>query len=195
MPEVEAAEKIESIYAKFNRIIHKDLCKITRSNGHYHLVKENDDLELIGNGGFANVYRQKSTGLVIKKLKDDYLTDVGIPSRFKREYNITKSLQDTFGIIRVYSFDESNSSYTMEYAETTLDKYVKSFELSDNIKLNCIRQILYIMTEVHKRDIIHRDISANNIFIASGMIKVADFGLGKDLKVFTSHQTLHTNAV
>lgn len=27
------------------------------------------------------------------------------------------------------------------------------------------------------------------------MLKVADFGLGKDLQVFTSHQTLHTNAM
>lgn len=27
------------------------------------------------------------------------------------------------------------------------------------------------------------------------MIKIADFGLGKDLNVFTSHQTMHTNAV
>ena len=195
LSEIEAAEKIENIYSEFNRIIHRDLCKITRSGGRYHLVKENDDLELIGNGGFANVYRQKSTGLVLKKLKDDYLTDAGIRSRFKREYNITKSLQDSFGIIKVYSFDEGNSSYTMEYAETTLDKYVKSFDLSDEIKLNCIRQILHIMTEVHKRDIIHRDISANNIFIISGMIKIADFGLGKDLNVFTSHQTIHTNAV
>ena len=195
LSEVEAAEKIETIYAEFNRIIHRDLCKITRSNGRYHLVKENDDLEPIGNGGFANVYRQKSTGLVVKKLKDDYLTDTGIRSRFKREYNITKSLQDAFGIIQVYTFDEGSSSYTMEYAETTLDKYVKSFDLSDDIKLNCIRQILHIMTEVHKRDIIHRDISANNIFIISGLIKIADFGLGKDLNVFTSHQTMHTNAV
>lgn len=195
LSEVEAAEKIETIYAEFNRIIHRDLCIITRNNGRYHLVKENDDLEPIGNGGFANVYRQKSTGLVVKKLKDDYLTDTGIRSRFKREYNITKSLQDAFGIIRVYTFDEGSSSYTMEYAETTLDKYVRSFDLSDDIKLNCIRQILHIMTEVHKRDIIHRDISANNIFIISGMIKIADFGLGKDLNVFTSHQTMHTNAV
>lgn len=70
LSEVEAAEKIERIYAEFNRIIHRDLCKITRSNGHYHLVKENEDLEPIGNGGFANVYRQKSTGLVVKKLKE-----------------------------------------------------------------------------------------------------------------------------
>lgn len=195
LSEIEAAEKIESIYAEFNSIIRRDLCKITRSNGRYHLVRENDDLVPIGNGGFANVYRQKSTGLVVKKLKDDYLTDAGIRSRFKREYNITKSLQDAFGIIQVYSFDEGNSSYTMEYAETTLYKYVMDNDLSDDIRLNCIRQILYIMTEVHERDIIHRDISSNNIFIISGMIKIADFGLGKDLNVFTSHQTLHTNAV
>jgi len=195
LSEVEAVQKIEDIYAEFNRIIHRDLCKITRSNGRYHLIKENDDLQPIGNGGFANVYLQKSTGLVVKKLKDDYLTDTGIRSRFKREFNITKSLQDAFGIIRVYSFDEGSSCYTMEYAETTLDKYVKNNTLSEDIKLTCIRQILHIMTEVHKRDIIHRDISANNIFIISGMIKIADFGLGKDLNVFTSHQTIHTNAV
>ena len=192
---VEAAEKAEHIYNEFNRIIQRDLCKITHVNGQYHLVKENDDLEFIDDGGFANVYRQKSTGLVVKKLKDDYLTDSGIRSRFKREYDITKSLQNEAGIIKVFSFDEGDASYTMEYAETTLCKYVKNNELSDSIRLNCIRQILGIMTAVHKRNIIHRDISANNIFIISGAIKIADFGLGKDLNVFYSHQTLHTNAV
>ena len=51
------------------------------------------------------------------------------------------------------------------------------------------------MSVVHKRDIIHRDLSANNVFIISGQLKIADFGLGKDLNVFTSHQTLHTNSV
>ena len=195
LSEVDAAEKSEEIYNTFNRILHRDLCKLTRNNGKFHLVKENVDLEPIGNGGFANVYRQKSTGLVVKKLKDDYLTDKGIRSRFKREYNITKSLQDTFGIIEVYNFDEENCSYTMEYAETTLYDYVKNNDLSESIRLNCIRQILHIMTEIHKRNIIHRDISANNIFINSGMVKIADFGLGKDLNVFTSHQTIHTNGV
>ena len=67
--------------------------------------------------------------------------------------------------------------------------------LPEATKINCIRQILYVMKEVHERDIIHRDISANNIFIISGVVKIADFGLGKDLKVFTSHQTIHTNAI
>ena len=193
--EVAAAELSARIAAEINGIIKQDFCKITYAGGRYRLVRTSDDLVLIGSGGFANVYRQKSTGLVIKKLKDDFLTDVGVRSRFKREYNITKSLQGAFGIIQVFSFDEGNCSYTMEPAETTLERYVLANQLNDQTKLNCIRQILHIMTEVHKRDIIHRDISPNNVFIISGMLKIADFGLGKDLQVFTSHQTLHTNSV
>lgn len=192
---VEAVNKIQNNYRQLNELVQKDLYLITQKDGRFHLVKENGDLEFIGSGGFANVYKQKSTGHVMKVLKEDYLTDSGIRSRFKREFDITKSLQDSFGIIRVYSYDAGRCSYTMEYAETTLEKYVRDNVLSDEIKLNCIRQILYIMSEVHKKDIIHRDISPNNIFIVSGQLKIADFGLGKDLNVFTSHQTIHTNAV
>lgn len=192
---VEAAEKAKVIYYEINRIIKRDFYVLSFVNGNYHLLQENQDLRLIGSGGFAKVYYQKSTGLIIKKLKDDYLADIGIRSRFKREFNITKSLQDLFGIIQVYSFNEDECSYTMERAETTLEEYVKSNELSADQKKNCIQQILYIMAEIHKRNIIHRDISPNNIFILSGMLKLADFGLGKDLNVFASHQTFLTNAV
>ena len=192
---VEAADKVDEIYNNLKRIVHADLYLITFRGGHYHLVMESKDLVLIGSGGFANVYLQKSTGLVVKQLKEDFLMDAGIRSRFKREYNITKSLSDSYGIIQVYSFSDESCSYTMEKAESTLEKFVLENELTDASKLNCIRQVLYIMTEVHRRDIIHRDLSPNNIFILSGQLKIADFGLGKDLNVFTSHQTLYTNAV
>ena len=195
LSQVEAAEKIPSIFEEFNRIVQKDLYLLTYSNGKYHLCAENQDLIFVGGGGFANVYKQKSTGYILKKLKDDFLSDRGIRSRFKREYNLTKSLQDAHGIIKVYNFDEASCSYTMEEAEQTLEDYITKLDLSDDIRINCIRQILYIMTEVHKRDIIHRDLSPNNIFIISGMVKIGDFGLGKDLNIFTSHQTIHTNAV
>jgi serine/threonine protein kinase len=193
--QVEAAEKADTAWKEFNRIMKSDLYQIIRNDGKYRIVQEEKDLILIGSGGFANVYRQNSTGLIIKKLKDDFITDQGIRSRFKREYTITKSLQGLFGIITVYSFDEDNCSYVMEPAETTLEKYVLDYELSETSKINCIRQILHVMKEVHERNIIHRDISGNNIFVISGMMKIADFGLGKDLNVFTSHQTIHTNAM
>lgn len=195
LSQVQAAEKAEQIWSELNRIVQTDQYKITRNNGKYKLVKENDDLEFIGSGGFANVYFQKSTKLVVKKLREDFLTDKGICSRFKREFEITKSLQGTPGIIEVYTFDGGNCSYTMERAETTLEKYIIDNDLPEETKINCIRQILYVMSSVHAADIIHRDISANNIFIISGMLKIADFGLGKDLNIFTSHQTIHTNSM
>jgi len=193
--EVAAIEKSQDLCGNINQILNSDQYMLTKQGDNYYLIEMNTDLILIGSGGFANVYRQQSTGLVVKKLKDDYVADTGIRSRFKREFVITKSLQDVFGIIKVYTFNESNCMYTMEYAETTLEKYVNNNTLTNDIKLNCIRQILYIMSEVHRRNILHRDISPNNIFIISGQIKIADFGLGKDLNAFASHQTVHTNAV
>ena len=193
--EVEAAEKSEAIYTDFNRALGADQYMILKNDSGFHLIEKDKDLILIGSGGFANVYRQQSTGIIMKKLKDDFLTNVGIRSRFKREFVITRSLQDLDGIIAVYAFDEGSCSYTMEPAEQTLDDYIKKNSLSDDAKMNCIRQILSIMTQVHKRDILHRDLSPSNIFMISGRLKIADFGLGKDLNVFYSHQTIHTHAV
>lgn len=195
LSQVEAVERSQEIFEEFNRIVQKDMYIITSASGIYHLYEENEDLVLIGSGGFANVYKQESTNKIMKKLKDDFLTDKGIRSRFEREFEITKSLQNAYGIIEVYIFDASSCSYTMEVAEQTLEKYILETLVTDEIRINCIRQILHIMTEVHKRDIIHRDLSPNNIFIIRGMLKIADFGLGKDLNIFTSHQTMHTNAV
>lgn len=195
LTEVEAAEKSSEIFAEFNRILETDQYLIVHDGTGYRLTRKNEELVFIGSGGFANVYRQKSTGIIVKKLKDDYIADKGIRSRFKREFTITKSLQDLYGIIAVFSYDAGSCTYTMEAAEQTLEDYVRNNSLSETIKLNCIRQILFIMTEVHKRDIIHRDLSPNNIFIVAGQLKIADFGLGKDLNVFNSHQTLYTNAM
>lgn len=74
--QVESAEKSNEILSEFNRILAQDRYKITRNKGVHHLVLENDDLVLIGSGGFANVYRQKSTGLIVtfayRVLKDSF---------------------------------------------------------------------------------------------------------------------------
>lgn len=193
--DVDVMSHSKTIVSEFNRILKPTNYALVQRNGKYALVREDEDLQFIGSGGFANVFFQKSTGLVIKKLKDDFLTDSGIRSRFKREYRITKSLSDLNQIIKVYDFDDGNCSYQMEKAEQTLHDFIRNNTLPETTKINCIRQVLHIMSEVHSRDVIHRDLSPTNIFIFSGMLKIADFGLGKDLKVFSSHQTMHTNGV
>lgn len=91
---VEAVEHINTLYDEFIKVFNRDSYLLIKRDGKYYLTAEDVDLVLIGVGGYANVYKQKSTGLVIKRLKDDFLMDEGIRSRFKREFNIMQTLQD-----------------------------------------------------------------------------------------------------
>lgn len=159
------------------------------------MITEDNDLKFIGEGGFANVYKSLSTGLIVKKLKDDFKTNKGIRHRFKREFDLTKSLYDLPGVIKVYDFNEADYSYTMEEGETTLEDFLVNNNHNTEEKIVIIRQILYIMKNVHERNIIHRDISPNNILLFHGQLKISDFGLGKDLDMFHSHRTMRTHSI
>lgn len=193
--EVDAVVKSQDIFQGLNHLLRPYAFALSSKNNRYHLTRIDEDLKFIGAGGFANVYLQKSTSYIMKKLKDDFLIDNSIKSRFKREYKITESLQDIPMIIKVIDFDEGTYSYRMEQAETTLEKFINENQLDVNSKVTIISQIIYVISEVHSRDIMHRDLSPTNIFVVGGMVKIADFGLGKDLNIFSSHQTMTTAAV
>ena len=193
--EIEAISRIDNIIEKFNKELSMDEYKLLKMNGKYKIISENKDLKYIGEGGFAKVYESISTGVILKKLKDEFKSDKGIRHRFRREYDLTKSLADLEGIIEVYTFDDSNYSYTMEKGEKSLEDYVNNCNLSDKTKINIIRQVLSIVKEVHNRDIIHRDISPNNILLFKDKFKVCDFGLGKNLDMFHSYKTIGTQGI
>ncbi len=191
----ELKKKSESAVFLLNKQFETDGNRVVAFSDGFSLLPINDDEILLGEGGYARCYFIKSKQVVEKRLKEDNYLDEGVISRFKREYDITKSLDDIEGIIKVYSFNEANLSYTMERGECDLYSYVMDNFLDDDFKRNVIYQLCSIMNKVHSRNVIHRDLSPRNIFICSGMLKIADFGLGKDLNAFYSHQTMKTNSV
>jgi len=192
---VEAARLVAEVLDTINDELSIEGYSIKKIGSGYTLTYVPSDLEFVGEGGFAIVYHQHSNGRIVKKLKEEFLTDKGLCSRFKREYTITKSLDDIEGIIEVYEFDESNYSYSMEKADLSLQKFSEISSLLPNDKERLLIEILEVMTQVHKRNIIHRDISPNNILLIDGYLKLSDFGLGKDLDVFHSHRTIYTKEV
>lgn len=153
------------------------------------------DLKYVGEGGFAIVYESLSTGLIVKKLRDELKVKESIKHRFKREFDLTKSLSDLSGVIKVYDFDSLNYSYTMEKAESKLEYLINNTNIEESVKITIIRDILEIMKNVHNRNIIHRDLSPNNILLFGDKLKICDFGLGKDLDMFYSHRTMHTQSI
>ena len=160
----------------------------------YDLDGKYQDLEKLGEGGFAEVYKilDFTQPTVIKLLKTEHKDDQGAVSRFRREYEITKSLSDIDGVVNVYDFSEKELSYRMEYFDSTLLKFVNQNELTDADRFSIIQQILKIMQKVHDRDILHRDLSPSNLFVTDEGIKIADFGLGKNLNSLDSHITKYT---
>ena len=194
LTDVQAVELIEKVASYINDELRLEGYKIYKRGNKYTLISEDGDLEFIGEGGFATVYKSRTSGLIVKKLKEDFLSNRGVRHRFKREYDLTKSLSDLYGVIDVYEFDASEYSYTMEMAERTLYDFMNNFELTEQNRIVMIRQILQVMKSVHDRNIIHRDISPNNILIVNGQLKISDFGLGKDLEMFHSHRTMATNS-
>ncbi|MEW6857688.1 protein kinase [Streptococcus iniae] len=164
-------------------------------NAYTHIGEEivKADESFLTKGGFADIYLQKHTQRIVKKLKNEYKQDSALKSRFKREFEIMQSLSQVNGIIKVYVFDESEFSYTMEKADFTLNDYIGTNDLEMYQIFNLLFQILTIMSEVHSRDIIHRDLSPTNIFLCNGLIKISDFGLAKDSTANHSHLTVNTN--
>ena len=120
--EVQAIEIRNKIINQLNLTIAKDNCKIYQKNNKIFLTKTSEDMIFLGDGGFATVYLNKKNNLVIKKLTDESMIESSIISRFKREFEITKSLSDEEHVINVFEYDSSDCSYTMEYAQMDLKK-------------------------------------------------------------------------
>lgn len=104
---------------------------------------------------------------------------------FLMEANRLKSLNDIPGVINIIDcFEENNTGYIiMELLEgSSLREIIKvNGKLNYNIAKDFISNILRTMNQVHSRNIIHCDLSPNNIFVTKeGKVKVIDFGVSNN---------------
>lgn len=183
-----------------NKIINQVNREILKLCGKQILVK-GDIVEIIdiikqvplGGGYFSLVYKKEINGKLVaeKCLKDEFKNNTEYLSRFKREYEIMKSLNDTNATIKVLGYSKVDSSFTMEFAQETLKQFIeKNYNvLNDAYKEAICEEIIRNMICLHTRNIIHRDLSFNNILVIDGHFKLADFGLGKNQDQIYSLQT------
>ncbi|TFJ90261.1 protein kinase domain-containing protein [Lentibacillus salicampi] len=143
--------------------------------------------KLIGSGSYADVYKYKDPHyncyFALKKVKKDIRSDE--LARFKKEYYDLKKLDSPF-IIKAYHYNETNNEYTMEKADCSLEEYMNknNNRLSFNDRRALVIQLLRAFEYIHSKELLHRDISFQNILVKiyedeSSWIKVSDFGLVK----------------
>lgn len=174
-----AAKRREAI-DYINRILLTDDLELIELGSQLKLHHIDDASDLVGSGGFANVYRVPRTNMVVKKLKDKFKDNDGIVSRFKNGfYLISEKLFGIDGIIEGFDYNADDISYTMEYCNSDLKMYIANNRFEESQRIDLILKIFDIMQKVHERNVLHRDLSPKNIFIKERKPFIADFGLGK----------------
>ena len=146
--------------------------------------------EEIGKGGFGIVYKLQKDNeyYALKKILIINSTEKEI-NHIKEEVDILSSFDNEY-IVKYYcSFLEKDYfNILMEYAgNSNLKQFINRYKMKDcfieeeKIK-NIIVQICLALIEIHKSNLIHRDLTPENIFVnENNKIKIGDFGVSKKL--------------
>jgi serine/threonine protein kinase len=149
--------------------------------GQYELI------EKLGQGGMATVYKARQPNMdrtvAIKVLPPALRLDPEFVTRFRQEAKIIASLEHA-RILPVHDYGEEGD-YTylvMRYLEgNTLHQRIKQegpFSLQEATRV--MRQVAEGLQYAHSKNIIHRDMSSNNVMFDSvGNAYITDFGLAK----------------
>jgi uncharacterized protein (TIGR02145 family) len=143
----------------------------------------------LGNGGMAEVYRTKDTGLdvhvAMKVLKDEYTYQPFVRERFIKEGRLLFRLNHP-SVVRVFDLIEETDfvAIVMELIEgETIEQYLKAGKRFSNDEIKrYFNKLLEAVQYVHTENLIHRDIKPSNVMLVNGNIKLLDFGIARDLQ-------------
>ena len=142
-------------------------------------------IDVIGNGGMADVYLAKDTILnrtiAIKILRTSLAKDPVYIARFQREASAAAALSHK-NIVEIYDVGEDNNQYyiVMEYVpgQTLKELINKRGALHVVEAIDIMKQVVSGAARAHRIGIIHRDLKPQNILVTdSGTAKIADFGI------------------
>lgn len=146
-------------------------------------------LAKLARGGMATVYRARDRRLgrtvAVKVMRPDLGEDDEFTSKFDREARAAAAL-DHAGVVGV--FDQGTSEgrpyIVMEYVEgETLRRLIsREAPLPPSEAFEILEPIASALASAHEVGLIHRDIKPENVLIsARGQVKVADFGLARQV--------------
>ena len=147
----------------------------------------------LGSGGFGTVYlarhRFLDTMNVIKRLHDQYASDVEFARKFMNEGRAIRRLRTCPHIVEVEHMTQTDDGHlilVMEYIPGgDLNGLMESRVLSVEEAIEYGRQIAVGLQAAHKAGLIHRDIKPQNVLVSedesgSILLKLIDFGIAAD---------------
>jgi serine/threonine protein kinase len=142
----------------------------------------------LGRGGMGYVYLAEQLSLkrkvALKFLRAEMAANPTALSRFRREAEAVARVTHA-NIVQVYSIGEADGRHYMalEFVDgRNLREYLRKGPPDLPVVLTIMRQVAAALQRAAESNIVHRDIKPENILLTrKGEVKVADFGLSRDL--------------
>ena len=145
-------------------------------------------MKLLGKGSFGQVYlvRMKENGsyYAMKLINKEKIYQEGLESYIISERNVMAKINSPFIVKLYYSFQTPQFfCLIMDYCSrgTLADILHKEKSLTEDIAKIYLSEILLGIEDLHKANIIYRDLKLENVLIHdNGHILLSDFGLAKE---------------
>lgn len=150
-----------------------------QSIDHYEIV------EALGEGAYGEAYKARDTRtgryVLLKSPNPQLLADPGIYQRFKRETDITRSL-DHPGVQRSTDFQEDHGDpyLVLDYIEgRNLREWLQraTERVPIDLAVQWGVQLAEALAYLHEKGIVHRDLKPENVLVGDdGQLRIVDFG-------------------
>ncbi|KAG0356117.1 hypothetical protein BG005_004985 [Podila minutissima] len=157
--------------------------QLTRSIDQFSILQE------LGNGSFGSVFKaiHKPSGemVAIKKMKKKFSTQGGC--RSLQEVKALERLRAGPNIVTLHHFflDKKELHMVFELMDGNLYQMIKdrtgAFLEEERIR-SMVFQVLRGLHHMHSNGIMHRDMKPENLLITGDIVKIADFGLAREIK-------------
>jgi serine/threonine protein kinase len=147
---------------------------------------------VVADGGMGRVYEaldlQQSRRVALKVLHADVARDSVALERFRREFDISQLLPHEH-IVEVFDFQhlrDDSHVMVMDFleGEELRNTLKREKTISPSRVVRMLSQIAIGLDEAHRRNLIHRDLKPDNIFLCGtregDIVKLLDFGSVKD---------------
>lgn len=151
-------------------------------------MKNFEELQVLGDGAFGVVTKckDKETGeiVAIKKMKQKFVKDFNECLQLKEVKSLRKIKHEN--VVRLLQIFRDNEYFYMVF-ECCGDSLLKTMQnRSTKFNENEIRYIMHQFMSglafVHKQGFFHRDIKPDNLLWCGKTLKIADFGLAREIR-------------
>jgi serine/threonine protein kinase len=148
---------------------------------------------LLGTGGFGAVYRASTRSLQHLPLAIKFCLDPALAQSLQRERANLERLMKAGGqdwsprVVRLYGYDLEHKTPYLVYEFVTGGDLIRHVAerrerlgrpLNPTEVLDLITQVTEALAFAHQHGLVHRDLKPANVLVESGVLKLADFGLG-----------------